>query len=81
MIGMRGLLTTFSSMNHAFHNYDERLDPPSTEAYDHMVENVCDMKAGKLRQECEARMIETEDATLEELRDALIDRLEWELNL
>ena len=68
-------------MNETTYNYDGPLEPPSTEDFDHMVENVCDMSVEKLRRECEERGIETEDATLEELRDTLIDAMTWEWEL
>jgi hypothetical protein len=68
-------------MNGLNYNYDGPLEPPSNEAYDLMVENVCDMKVSKLRRECENRDIDTDGATLEALRDALIDAIAWELDL
>lgn len=68
-------------MNGLFYNYDGPLEPPSNYEYDKLVENVCDMKPGKLRSECEDRNIDTEGVGLEDLRDALIDAIAWELDL
>ena len=68
-------------MNGLLFNYDGPIEPVSTYAYDQMVDHVCDMDPKMLRRECESHNLDIEGATLEVLRDSLIDAIAWERDL